>query len=160
MASRIVVSRMQVWRNYMRKIYNITMIKEYNIWNQATMPTYGNVPLDNSTSRNVKRHFIHSEASFTRDGINNSRNVNTWSHENQHGTPVTKFQRRFSVNVWCSVLGNRLNGPFVFHNNLKGNTYEAFLWNELPVFWKIIRSWYGAKCTSTMMELTHNSLGT
>jgi len=30
------------------------------------------------------------------------------------------------------VLGNRLIGPFVFHNNLTGNTYEAFLRNELP----------------------------
>jgi len=28
--------------------------------------------------------------------------------------------------------GNRLIGPFVFHNSLTGNTYEAFLRNELP----------------------------
>ena len=34
--------------------------------------------------------------------------------------------------VWCSVLGNRLIGPFVFDNNLTGNTYEAFLRHELP----------------------------
>ena len=32
------------------------------------------------------------EASFTRDGINNSRNVPTWSHENPHETRVTYFQ--------------------------------------------------------------------
>ena len=64
--------------------------------------------------------------------INNSRNVHTWSHENPHETRVTNFQRRFSVNVWCGVLGNRLIGPFVFDCNLTGNTYEAFLWNELP----------------------------
>ena len=72
------------------------------------------------------------EGSFTRDGINNSRNVHTWSHENPHETRVTNFQRRFSVNVWCGVLGNRLIGPFVFDSNLTGNTYEAFLRNELP----------------------------
>ena len=36
------------------------------------------------------------------------------------------------MNVWCGVLGNRLIGPFVFDNNLTGNTYEAFLRNELP----------------------------
>ena len=41
------------------------------------------------------------EASFSRDGINNSRNVHTWSHENPHETRVTNLQRRFSVNVWC-----------------------------------------------------------
>jgi len=73
------------------------------------------------------------EASFTRDGINNSRNVHTWSHDNPHESYVYKFQRRFSVNAWCGVLGNRLNGPFVFHNNLTGNKYEAFLSNEIKV---------------------------
>ena len=39
------------------------------------------------------------EASFTRDGINNLRNVHTWSHGNPHATCVTHFQRRFSLNV-------------------------------------------------------------
>ena len=72
------------------------------------------------------------EASFTRDGINNSRNVHTLSHENPHETRVTNFQRSFSVYAWCGVLGNRLIGPFVFDSNLTGNTYEAFLRNELP----------------------------
>jgi len=72
------------------------------------------------------------EASFTRDGINNSRNLHTWSHDNPHETSITKFQRRFSVNVWCGLLGNKLIGPFVFDNNLTGNTYEVFLRNELP----------------------------
>ena len=38
---------------------------------------------------------------------------------------------RFSVNVWCGVLGNRLIGTFVF-DNLTGNAYEAFLTHELP----------------------------
>ena len=37
MASRIGVSRMQVCELYMRKIYILTMIKWYNIWNQVTM---------------------------------------------------------------------------------------------------------------------------
>jgi len=40
------------------------------------------------------------EASFTRDGINNSRNLHTWSHDNPYETSITKFQRRLSVNVW------------------------------------------------------------
>ena len=44
------------------------------------------------------------EASFTRDGTNNSRNLHTCSHDNPHETSVTKFQRRFSVNVWRGLL--------------------------------------------------------
>ena len=35
------------------------------------------------------------------------------------------------MNVWCSVLGNKLVGPFVF-DNLTGNAYELFLRIELP----------------------------
>ena len=62
------------------------------------------------------------EASFSLDGINNSRNLHTWSHGKPHETSVTKFQRRFSVNVWCGLLGKRLIGPFVLDNNLTGNT--------------------------------------
>ena len=58
--------------------------------------------------------------------------MHTWSHDNPHETSVTNFQRRLSVNVWCGVLGNKLIGPFVFENNLTGNTYEGFLRNELP----------------------------
>ena len=36
-ASRIGVSRMQVCRTLHEEIYILTMIKGYNIWNQATM---------------------------------------------------------------------------------------------------------------------------
>ena len=72
------------------------------------------------------------EASFTRDGVNNLRNVHTLSHDNPHETSVSNFQRRFSMDVWCGVLGNKLIGPFVFDNNLTRNAYEVFLRNELP----------------------------
>ena len=74
---------------------------------------------------------LSDKASFTRNGVNNLRNVHTWSRDNPHETSVINFQRRFSVNVWCGVLGNKLIGPFVFDNNLTGNTYEAFLRNAL-----------------------------
>ena len=58
--------------------------------------------------------------------------MHTWSHDNQHETSVANFQRRFTVNVMCGVLGNKLIGPFVYDNNLTGNAYEFFLRNELP----------------------------
>ena len=75
---------------------------------------------------------LSDEASFTRDGVSNLRNVHTWSYDNPHETSVSNFQRRFTVIVWCGVLGNKLIGPFVFDNNLTGNAYEVFLRNELP----------------------------
>jgi len=49
-------------------------------------------------------NLFSDEASFTRGGVNNLRNVNTWSHDNPHETSETKFQSRFTVNVWCIVL--------------------------------------------------------
>jgi len=58
--------------------------------------------------------------------------MHTWSNDNPHETSVTKFQRRFSVKVWCGLLGNELIGPFVFNKNLTGYTYDVFLRNELP----------------------------
>jgi len=100
------------------------------------------------------------EASFTRDGVNNLRNVHTWSHDNPHETSVTNFQGRFTVNVWCGVLGNELIGPFVFHNNLTGNAYEVFPWNELPGLLEDIPLMIGAKFTSNMMGLPHITLYT
>jgi hypothetical protein len=83
------------------------------------------------------------EATFTRDGVNNSRNVHTWSHYNPHETTVTSFQRRFSVNVWCGVIDNRLIGPFVFDKNLTGDTYEEFLRNQLP---GLLEDIFGVMC--------------
>jgi len=60
------------------------------------------------------------------------------------------------VNVWCGLLGNKLIGPFVFDNNLTGNTYEVFLRNELTGLLEdillVIRS-------PNMMGLPHITLG-
>ena len=133
MASRIGVSRMQVWRT----LHEEDLYPHYDQRVQHLEP--GDHAQRMDLCRCITAHpellsviLFTDEVSFTRDGINNSRNVHTWSHENPHETRVTNFPRRFSVNVWCDVLGNRLIGPFVFHSNLTGNTYEAFLRNELP----------------------------
>jgi hypothetical protein len=72
------------------------------------------------------------EASLTRYVLNNSRNVRTCFFDNPHKTSVINIQRRFSMNVWCGVTGNKLIGPFVLNSNLTGSTYEAFLGNGLP----------------------------
>ena len=124
MASRISVSRMQVWRT----------LHEEDLYPYHHQRVQHLGPGDNAQRMDVYRWItVHpellsvilftDEASFTRDSLNNSRNVHTWSHENPHETRVTNFQMRFSVNVWCSMLGKRLTGPFVFHSNLTGNTY-------------------------------------
>jgi len=119
MASCVRVSRMQVWRT----------LHEEDFYPYHDQTVQHLEPSDHAQRMDfchwIKAHpellgviLFTDEASFTRDGVNNSRNLHTWSHDNPHETRVTNFQRRFSVNVWCGVIGNRLIGPFVFDNNL------------------------------------------
>ena len=133
MASRVGLSRMNVWRT----------LHEENLYPYHDQRVQHLEPGDHAQCMDlchcVNAHpellnviLFTDEASFTRDGINNLRNVHTWAHRNPHATCVTHFQRRFYLNVWCGMLGNRLIGYFVFDNNLTGNIYEAFLKNELP----------------------------
>jgi hypothetical protein len=73
------------------------------------------------------------EATFTRNGVFNSRNTHLWSEENPHGAVETSFQHRFHINVWCGVIDDKILGPFVFNENLTGDAYAHFLKNNLPV---------------------------
>ena len=72
------------------------------------------------------------EATFSRNGINNTRNTHRWSDENPHATTATNFQLRFSVNVWCGMIDNHLVRPVILTNRLNGINYLKFLQEELP----------------------------
>jgi len=107
MASRIGVSRMQGWRT----------LHEEDLYQRVQHLEPGNHAQRMDLCHWIKAHpellsviLFSDEASFTREGANNLRNVHTWSHYNPHEISVTDFQRRFSVNVWCGVLGNKLIG--------------------------------------------------
>jgi len=98
-ASRIGVSHMQVWRTLHEDLYPY-----YDQRLQHLEP--GDHAQRMDLCHWIKAHsellsviLFTDEASFNRDGINNSRNLHTWSYDNPHETSVTKFQRRFSVNV-------------------------------------------------------------
>jgi len=132
-ASRIGASRMQVWRTLHKEDlhpYHHHRLQHLEPGDPAQrMDLYHWITAHPQLLSVI---LFTDEASFTRDGINNSRDVHTWSHDNPHETSVTKFQGRFTVNVCCGLLGNKLIRPFVFVNNLAGNSYEVFLRNELP----------------------------
>ena len=72
------------------------------------------------------------EATFTRNGINNTRNSHRWSRENPHGTVETNFQSCFSVNVWCGMIDDVLIGPVILDGRMTGQNYLDFMQNELP----------------------------
>jgi len=89
------------------------------------------------------RHWLHTncqllpsilftdEATFSRNGINNTRNSHRRSHENPHGTVKTNFQR-FSINVWCGMIDDMLIGPVILDDRTTGRNYLDLLQNELP----------------------------
>jgi 3-deoxy-D-arabino-heptulosonate 7-phosphate (DAHP) synthase class II len=100
MASRFGLSRMNVWRT----------LHEENLYPYHDQRVQHLEPGDHAQRMDLC-HWVNAhpellnvilftdEASFTRDGINNLRNVHTWAHRNPHVTCATHFQMRFSLNV-------------------------------------------------------------
>lgn len=72
------------------------------------------------------------EATFTSCGRVNLHNMHYWSRTNPHWMREVDHQNRWSVNLWCGVLGDRIIGPFVFDGYLNGESYLNFLQNDLP----------------------------
>lgn len=69
------------------------------------------------------------EASFTRAGITNYRNLHAWSADNPHLVRPSSFQHEFSVNVWAGIIGNHLVGPVQLPHRLNGPRFLEFLQN-------------------------------
>lgn len=74
------------------------------------------------------------ESKFDHEGIINLHNLHYWAPKdrNPRVTRQRSFQRRFNVNVWAGVIGNKLIGPFYSPDNVNGHNYLEFLINDLP----------------------------
>jgi transposase len=72
------------------------------------------------------------EASFSRNGIINFKNNHEWNDENPHAINPSRHQHRFSLNIWCGIIGDFLIGPHVLPHRLRGQTYLDFLVELLP----------------------------
>jgi hypothetical protein len=75
----------------------------------------------------IRNILFTDEAHFTRDGVNNTRNSHLLDRDNLHGTVESKYQHRFSVNVWSGVIGDQLIGPYIFPQRVTGDTYANVL---------------------------------
>lgn len=81
------------------------------------------------------RKLIYSdECTFSNNGIFNRNIHRYWSQENPRVIVETNFQRRFSVNVWCGLLGERLVGPFFIDGNLNQERYHQLLAEDIENF--------------------------
>ncbi|KAI5638961.1 hypothetical protein NE865_08413 [Phthorimaea operculella] len=66
------------------------------------------------------------EATFTRIGMFNTHNSHYWSSTNPRRVRPNHFQRRFSVNVWAGIVGDRIVGPY-FLPRINGREYLRLL---------------------------------
>lgn len=71
------------------------------------------------------------ESCFTNNKMCNKKLVSHWAQENPRLVYEVDRQRRFSVNVWCGVIGGRLVGPIFYEGTLDANRYLDFLNNEI-----------------------------
>jgi hypothetical protein len=77
----------------------------------------------------IRTILFTDEAHFTGDGINNTRNSHLWDRSNPHGTVASNYQHCFSES--CGVIGDQLNGPYIFSQRLTGDIYANVLQHEL-----------------------------
>jgi len=80
----------------------------------------------------IRNILFTDKANFTRDEVNETRNSHLWDRDNSHWTVETNYQHRFSVNVWCDVIGDQLIVPYIFLYRLTGEIYANVLQDELP----------------------------
>jgi hypothetical protein len=82
---------------------------------------------------NFFRYVLFSdESSFTNHGTVNRHNMHYWSVTNPHWLRQVEYQRPWTVNVWCGIIGNKLIGPHIIEGTLNGQMYRDILENELP----------------------------
>lgn len=77
---------------------------------------------------------VTDEKGFSREGTFNPHNNHYWAEENPHIPFIRGYQQKFSVNVWCGILGDNLLGPHFLPPRLNAGNYLEFLQEVLPEF--------------------------
>lgn len=72
------------------------------------------------------------EATFHNNGFVNKHNMHYYAMQNPHWVREINIQNRWSLNVWCGILGNKIIGPYFFERSLTGSLYLEFLRTQLP----------------------------
>lgn len=82
--------------------------------------------LQNEGHEILKKIIWTDEANFSNNGMFNRHNTHYWSRVNPVITRDTGFQEKFSVNVWCAILNNRVY-CYMYEGTLTGARYLEFL---------------------------------
>lgn len=71
------------------------------------------------------------ESMVTKNGIFNRRNHHYWATENPRLVKEVRHQVRFGFNMWAGIVGKRILGPFIYHQNLNSESYLDLLQENL-----------------------------
>lgn len=74
------------------------------------------------------------ESTFTNQGIFNRRNKHFYATENPRLFQEVRPQVRYSLNVWCGMLDNKIFGPVFIRGGLNAASYLHILQNDLEEF--------------------------
>ena len=74
------------------------------------------------------------ESTFTNQGMFNRKNKHFYATKNPNLYQEVRTQIRYSVNVWCGILDDRILGPFFIPGNLNAQTYLHFLQTNLEEY--------------------------
>lgn len=84
---------------------------------------------------NILRLILWSdESNFSNRGMFNRKNRHYWSRENLMRYLPGNPQRRFSINVWCGLIGSKIVGPVFYEGTLTGERYLQLLRNTMENF--------------------------
>ena len=75
---------------------------------------------------------------FGNMGIFNRNIHQIWSQENPRAILESNFQRRFSLNVWCGIVGEQLIGPFFIDGTLNQENSHQLLNENIQFFLEIL----------------------
>jgi DNA-binding CsgD family transcriptional regulator len=142
------LSRRTVWRILKREglhpchFQRVQVIREPDYATRSTFASWICRRMRNDPNF-LKRILWTDEATFTRSGITNHRNVHLWLPENPHAVRPSSFQHEFLVNAWAGMINDVLNGPLIlpgtinsarFLEFLRTQFFEAML--ELPITYR------------------------
>src|SRR5215467_11024129 len=91
--------------------------------------------LRNNVAENnfLERILFSDESTFQNSGHVNRHNMHYWAVENPNWMRAVPFQHRWSLNVWCGIIGNYVIGRYFFEGTVKSQNYYNFLKYDLPV---------------------------
>ena len=129
LSTRLGVSRTRVWRTW----HEDCLCPFHPQRVQNLHPGYSAMRLEFCHWLHTNRPFVlltlsTDEATFTRNGINNTRNSHRWYHFSPRGTVETNFESHFSINVWSGMIDDMLIGP----DRMTEQNYLEFLQKGLP----------------------------